>query len=79
MSLYLSVLNKMLFNKEIHIHFISQNCRVKSKIKHSIHYNILADSGSFKRELPGVSTVNKFGNVGNYLRYETLSLYFKIT
>ena len=72
MSLYLSVLNKMLFNKGIHVHFISQNCRVESKIKHSMHCNILADSGNFKRELRGVSTFSKEkGTFNLYLNFQT--------
>ena len=50
MLLYRSFLYKMLFHKGIHIHFISQNCKVESKIKHSLHYNIYADNGTLNKE-----------------------------
>jgi len=59
MLLHLSFLYKVLVDKGIHIHFVSQNCKVESKIKHSLHYNILADSGNFKKELRDVSTLNE--------------------
>ena len=54
MSLYLSFLYKVLADKGIHIHLVTQNCRVESKIKHSLAYSM-----NFKRELRGVSTLNK--------------------